>query len=229
MITRFAIQYNKESIHRKHGDIPGWLDTRMSMFNRYCLPSVQAQTIPFDWLFLVDPNFPAWDDKYAKVLEQHGRIVYMGVDFDDGQKEVGGMLNNYTGWICTTRLDSDDIIANDFMSQVSSLTAEEEMWIVFRQGYMLHDNKLHLKMYKKNPFLSYVEYADGDVKSVFKENHHNFHRDAKRRNILCKVVENNPMWIQVVHDNNVGNQPRKLSNIISSTDLVRHNFTWLNT
>ena len=63
ILTRFNLQYEADS---HPGIEENWLATRMQLFEHYCLPSVQKQTVQdFIWVLLCDCDTP---DVYKKRL-----------------------------------------------------------------------------------------------------------------------------------------------------------------
>ncbi|MBY8850425.1 putative rhamnosyl transferase, partial [Saccharothrix sp. MB29] len=59
VLTRFNLpSVGAESVVRAQ---EGWLTKRVGLFERYCLPSVAAQTSSdFRWLIYFDPESPQW-------------------------------------------------------------------------------------------------------------------------------------------------------------------------
>lgn len=59
IFTRFNLpSKGYESVVRSTDD---WLQKRVELFERFCLPSVMAQTDQdFSWIVYFDPHSPAW-------------------------------------------------------------------------------------------------------------------------------------------------------------------------
>ncbi len=56
-----AVQPAIEGHRERHPRQSGWLEDRVELFERYCLPSVAAQTDRrFSWIIYFDPQSPAW-------------------------------------------------------------------------------------------------------------------------------------------------------------------------
>lgn len=216
--------------------MPNWLETRFELFNKYCLPSVQAQTFKdFDWVFLVSRDFPKWKSEYTATLEQYGKIVWMTDYFSDAQPGISEALTPLYkgGWLCTTRLDSDDMLANDFMETVHTYATQENKWLSFKNGYFLFDgNKLKDNITNRNQFLSYVEPATDIVKSVLSKSHRKAEISAKMNKIKFEVYDIRPMHITLCHDNNVGNRmdrskfPKGFWDSGKPLDSIKERFTW---
>ncbi len=80
----------------------GWVDYRMALFKKYCLPSVQAQNVDFDWWFLINRDFLGWKPKHTFNLSRYGRILWIEAAWREDQTEVGELLRSYkcAHWRC---------------------------------------------------------------------------------------------------------------------------------
>ncbi len=229
LLTRFALRFEEDSSLRKYEQDPIWLDYRLQLFRNYCLPSVKAQTFQdFDWWILVDPSFPGLTVKMVAELERDAMVLFMDEPWNEKLSQVGELLGPQYNkkWVCSTRLDSDDMIHNEFMSMVAKEAVEREEWISFPNGYFLKERlgKAVEREYLRNPFISYVEYAD-PFTSVLKINHI---RIGKRGPGIKTVTT--PAWIQVDHGDNIKNDAgKKFPNFdVDSFEAERlsDSFTW---
>ena len=200
----------------------------MELFKKYCLPSVQAQTFKdFDWWIMLDPTFPGLTAEYIAELEEHAKILWLEADFQEDQAEVGPLLSDVykDEWVCSTRVDSDDIMRNDFMEQMHEVATEEESYITYRSGYMLKDGQVAVKQYARNPFCSYVEYAS-PFRSIFTVSHMQVHNQS----VPLKIIEDIPGWIQVDHGDNIKNKvSRKIHDFEAEkmdASIAYTDFTW---
>ena len=228
LFTRFALRWPEGHPRRRWEQRPGWLDYRMKLFYKYCLPSVKAQTFKdFDWWMLMDPTFPGLTQYHKHRLTQHAKILWITAPFKEEQVEVGELMKEIYDdeWVCSTRIDSDDIFRNDFMERVHGLATEEEAWIGFRHGYMMKDDRVASKKFLCNPFMSHVEYAS-PFRSVFHLSHKRVYKDGG----LFKKIEDVPGWIQVDHSDNVKNLvSRKIQDFDTESvpaSTVYEDFTW---
>ena len=160
LLTKFAVKFAADNPRTRFEANDSWIDERMNLFQKYCLPSVKAQTFKdFDWWIIASPNFRNFD-KVQNELEKYGKILWTDAPWRDGLSEVGPLLETYykdVGWICTTRLDSDDIISNDFMLNIHEGATEKEAWLSFYLGYYLYGESVSLARVNPNQFISYVE------------------------------------------------------------------------
>jgi len=189
---------------------------------------VQAQTFKdFDWWIMIDPTFPGIRGEHIIELQRRAKLLWITAPFKEDQVEVGELLQ-YTyrdQWVCSSRIDSDDIMRNDFMERIHELATEEEAWIGFRHGYMMKEDRIAPREFLCNPFVSHVEYAS-PFRSVFKLSHKRVYKDGG----LFKKINDVPGWIQVDHFDNVKNLvSRKIhdfdvKSVPAST--VYKDFTW---
>ena len=228
ILTQFAIRWPEGHRRRRWEQRASWLQYRMELFQRYTVPSVQAQTFKdFDWWLIIDPTFPGLTSRYIDQLRSYGKILVADRPTERNTVEEGRLLSEHykDEWVCSTRLDSDDILRNDFMERVNAEASEEEAFITFRHGYMLKDGKIAPRQFTRNPFVSYVEYAN-PFRSVYATGHMQVHRQKAP----LKIIEDPPGWIQVDHSDNIKNLvSEKLkdfeSQVVDPT-LIREDFTW---
>ena len=226
LLTRYAMRFAEDNPRRRYEDRSSWLDYRLKLFHRYTLPSVQAQTFKdFDWWLLLDPTFPGILE-HEPFLQKHAKICWLGADWKEAQVEVGEVLSEQykNEWVCSTRLDSDDVISTNFMRNLHDTAEETESWISFPNGYMMKNNSVVNRTYLVNPFVSYVEYAD-PFKSVFSICHTKV--DKQEAPLL---INSERSWIQVDHNDNIKNLvSKKIGNFEDkcySANAVRNKFTW---
>lgn len=205
LLTRFAVRFGKDNPRRRY-EREGWVDYRMDLFNRYCLPSVQMQTFKnFDWWFMVNPEFPGLTEQHLQELEQYGKIVFITSDWNEAQPEVGERLRfKYKNeWICSTRLDSDDMLHGSFMDILheACMEAGRDQFITFKHGCVIRGDKAAPREYDVNPFVSYLEYAK-PFRSVFYVDH----CKANKAHVPFAVLDfPGPWWAQVCHGDNIKN------------------------
>ena len=211
VITRFATRMMAD------GAAPSreWVEGRFGLFERYCLPSMQAQgRDDFVWLLLVDSDLD--DDLLDRVRRYESVFAPIRVvtveSFGDaaniGQHVLAG-VNIAHGAVLTTRLDSDDAVSEDYMSRLRAAAAEipagESRVIVYTHGYELAKSRLYWRIFPRSPFASLFEPAalSSPPTTILAANH-------ERVDALAPVIALGApaAWIQVVHDGNVLNRVR---------------------
>jgi hypothetical protein len=204
-----------------------WLSYRFELFDRFCYPSVRAQTNQkFKWLVYFDPQTPKkFKDKVHEYSKWHNFIpIYSEIwDIQLNRKIILNNLSDNVEYLITTNLDNDDAIAKDFVNNIhQEFKYQKFEFISFPSGHILDINnkgKLYSFKYLNNPFVSLIEKinspgVDGFKTINFGVCHTDFSTVGKIKSIQSKAS-----WLQVVHGNNASNcvrgirQPKK--NIIS--------------
>lgn len=190
----------------------GWLDERFKLFEDICLPSVAAQSEKnFEWVVLFDVETPAdYKDKINNLISVFPfRPVY--TDSFDMRKLGPEIVKECTpaDYLLTSRLDSDDILAVDYVEKLQKIASglNGRFVINFDNGAILLLNNKRAALYEyrdaSNPFASLIEKFAPDSKTIWGVQHTEIHE-------LGEVVhvKGKPMWLQVVHGGNVSNRVR---------------------
>ncbi len=206
---------------------PSWLEHRLKFFRAFTLPSLLNQTNQnFTTVFQVDPT--STPSAIKRELKTYG-LVYETVDGQStrGWKEMQNteflqFLSDYLGderCVLTTRLDSDDALALDYIEHAQSVLKPNTYneFIVYNKGVVWTEGRFFLKTAIAAPFLSYVEYRDtvpalpGTVFGL------RTHAEAlDRRN---QQHEGAPMWLMACHDRNLLNKAGELGRELSLEEV----------
>ncbi|MBB3951175.1 glycosyltransferase [Aureimonas jatrophae] len=189
---------------------PGWLDVRFELFERYCLPSVAAQSRrDFEWIIFFDEKTPS---PYLDRIEAL-RAVFPFRPHYTALFWLGDMTPDLAGdgradWILTTRLDSDDLLAVDFMQRLREETEVPSPQVVnFDNGVILAPTApvpaLYARRDTSNPFSSLLERADGPIRTIYGVTHREIGQFGR-----INAIQGAPAWMQVVHGGNVSNEIR---------------------
>lgn len=192
-----------------------WLKHRFELFERYCLPSIMNQTCKlFQWIVLFDSSTPKeFKDMVEEWRKQCPRLVPVFVAPENGRRfaeifrmEVVKRL--YAKRVITTYLDNDDALnvrfVEELQKRVQSLS--DGTFIYFTEGYQFFtDYEYMMKIhYPRNHFVSVVESGEPSrVKTIYGYGSH-YYID-KIKGVRIEYVINLPMWCQVVHERNMGN------------------------
>lgn len=186
-----------------------WLHRRLTLFETFCLPSMQAQSAPHDWLVWFDSETPS---AVKRRIETHRGFTPMYVegtlDHETLISRIAGRVPAEATHLLTTRLDNDDGIASSFLARLQSVAgaADRDLFLNFPLGYQWRDGRLYYSYQSANPFLSYVERLaaqsrDRGILSVAHGNH-----DSVVKNGQLRQIWTPPMWLQVLHESNVANE-----------------------
>jgi hypothetical protein len=240
LLTRFNVKVNYDSA--RTGLDPTWLSHRFDLFERFCYPSVYAQTnSDFRWLVYFDSETPqVFKQKIDRCAEWENFIpIYLETEFSDqiNQEKISTLIHKKTEYLITTRIDNDDAVSKNFIQSIRDNFEEREFeFISFVNGYVLDSGKLYSFKYVNNPFTSLVERikptSTAEIRTILCGEHSQL---SKLGHI--KQIKIDSVWLQVVHGKNVSNrirgirQPiRKLLNnrfVIDTSDLPQQDKAWL--
>lgn len=138
--TRFSLLTSKNPLTRE------WLDYRLELLRKYTLPSVAAQTVTsFTWLLFCDESTDP--EVLAQLREEERRVPSAQIALTGGKNApldiVRSMVQQDVDVLITTRLDSDDAIAERYIELVQSYAAPfqnseyERMLVNCPRGYRL--------------------------------------------------------------------------------------------
>jgi hypothetical protein len=204
VLTRFNVTF----VHREPPPA-AWLRHRLDLFQRFTLPSMRGQTgQPTGWLIFCDTRSPDWfRDAIDRLLpEHHYQPVWCSGAFS-GELAAAAVeaRRPASTHVVTTRLDNDDAVARDFLGAVQGLSGDQDFgFLNFTHGAQLVGRRIYRTVHLCNAFISLVEPTDrGRVRTVFVDRHN---RLGSYGPVL--QVKTHPMWLQVIHGNNLANVPR---------------------
>lgn len=214
IITRFNINIYPQEFEARLR--PSWLLPRLELFQRFCLPSLQAQhNQNFTWLVLFDEQTPPQIRKLISAYTKYPNFhpLYCGA-FDTVMPLIISTMQELAcdaEWLLTTRLDNDDALGRGFVhclqQVVESLTPDQlapsdTLFINFPVGLQWHDGAYYAFEDATNAFVSLLERAH-EPHSVFWVDHPSIHDVAP-----VLQARTRPLWLQNVHDLNVYNYLR---------------------
>lgn len=192
-----------------------WLDHRFTMFERFCLPSIKSQTCQdFEWIVLLDSMTPdRFKNKIAEYQKDYPQFVPVYFEPENGhlfpqifRDEVVKRLTAKR--VITSYLDNDDALnvryVEDVQQRASSVS--DGTFINYTDGCQYFSDYGYMMRirYPRNHFVSLVEGGDhATVKTVFRYGGH--YCIAKIDGVKIEHVKNLPMWCEVIHERNMGN------------------------
>jgi Putative rhamnosyl transferase len=213
LVTRFNLpSKGHESLVRAQEN---WLKNRVTLFERYCLPSVLAQTSrQFSWVIYFDPESPDWLRDWVR---NHERRQHFRANF---REEVSGedLLADISRFarhgdeLLTTNLDNDDGLAADFVARLQGAGEGAGRTALYvGDGLIRCGDALYRHVDPYNAFCSVREPWDQAV-TCWADWHNTLHRQMP-----VSVLRGDPAWLQVVHGANVSNRVHG-----RRTDPARH-------
>jgi hypothetical protein len=184
----------------------GWLRNRVELFERYCAPSVAAQSRPVRWIVYLDPESPGWLMDRLAPLAGGGLfrpILRASVSQEELVSDLRETVPSPQRVLITTNLDNDDGLAVDFAERVASAPGPPGRAVLYvTRGLVASPRGLFLRRDPVNAFPSVREGWDDPV-TAWSEYHNEFPR------VMPAVqLDGPPAWLQVVHGENVSNRVR---------------------
>ncbi|WP_411701297.1 glycosyltransferase [Conyzicola sp.] len=203
ILTRFNLpSQGVESLIRAR---EGWLRTRVDLFERYCVPSVLAQTTGnFSWIIYFDPQSPQW---LLDRVERHRAagtftpIFREEVDRETLIADIRRVTGAAASELITTNLDNDDGIATDFVQRLQAARPREARSALYlTRGLIRSGDSLYSRVDRSNAFCS-VRESWVDPVSCWADWHNLLHKQMS-----VTELAGSPGWLQVVHGTNVSNR-----------------------
>jgi len=203
-----------------------WLKGRFSLFERFCLPSINSQTCKnFIWFVLFSTDTP---EEYKERINNYERsfsyfkpLFLSNGDYGSIIKIFNQEMLNFTHlddkYIITSRIDNDDAYHKDMILEIQSFFKKQRnMFLNFDYGlqYDVQRKVLVNMHYVNNHFISRFEKISDGVETVITYNHA-FINDAGDVHYINNHKK--PTWIEIIHDGNVSN------NLRASSKPVFHN------
>lgn len=205
LLTRFNLPSpGAESLVRAR---EGWLRDRQWLFERYCVPSVRAQSNQnFTWVIYFDPHSPDWLRRRISELSADGLftpIFRESVSTADLVTDVRGVVDGVPDRLITTNLDNDDALAVDFVDRVQTCAPRQGRRAVYlTRGLIRFHDHVYVRRDASNAFCSVAEPA-GDPMTCWVDWH-----NALAGHMPVVQDPGPPAWLQVVHGGNVSNRVR---------------------
>jgi hypothetical protein len=208
LTTRFNVRFAHSPSSSAHALSLPWLEERIALFEKYCLPSVLYQTVKPDvWLIWLDEHSPPqlWE-KAKQWQAQAGFIRPVAIGAFDVPVAVDSVREHAdlsAGWLLTSRLDNDDAIHPHFFEAIRRHAVEgRREFLNVPRGLIIAGGKCFRKSISANPFIAFSE-PSSDPKTVWAEQHGLLASVAPVRQVPLRDG-----WIQIVHGGNLSNTVR---------------------
>jgi hypothetical protein len=203
ILTRFNVKIEQS---RPPGS--DWLEHRFSLFERFCLPSVKAQTCGnFVWIIFCDPDIPLSFRERIRAYAQWAtlRPIYFRNVFEQGMARAAvASLTSGCSHLITSRLDNDDAVSRTFVESIQqNFRSQSFEFLNFTNGYILDtsgEGRLWSGRHASNAFISLVERTT-NYSTVYCGNHMELDRQGPIEQIARPAA-----WLQVVHGRNLSNE-----------------------
>lgn len=202
--------YTRRSLNHRMLPLAGndWLEARLDLFERYCAPSIAAQTEQnFEWLVFFDPATPpAALERFRAAVVGQGNVHVCFCDEWTHEAIVAAVRDQVrpdTDWILSTRFDNDDGLHEEFVDRLQrEVRVGTREFLNYTTGYIVANERAYLYRHASNAFISASEPLDG-LQTPFITNHERLSEVAPIRQI-----EAPPFFYQMVHGGNFSNKVR---------------------
>ena len=184
-----------------------WLYYRLGFFYDACLPSVRSQrgAQPFQWFVMLDDRC---SDGFREEVEQLADCTFTPIwTHEPFQRTSFGphvAATCHAPYLISTRIDSDDAMAVDFMAAVQAqFEPADRLFVNFPRGVQIdRTGAVYRSDILSSPFLSMIERrAPGQTPStVYVAKHARARHNGPLREVRAPV-----MWAQVLHGTNLSN------------------------
>lgn len=204
VLTRFAIRVASfDGVTGPTAPLaPAWIDRRLALFRRYCLPSLQAQTMrDFRWRIYVHAGFdPAIADRLRRF---DARIEVTS----DPVSPLPADLGADADVVISTRIDSDDGFKDTALATIESYLprflagADPVRVVCLKHGYYIHHQRRVAYQGRGWSFQSMFERGGGPCRGVLVES-----CDDLNTTYPTWMHDSEAAWSRVVHGGNLRNR-----------------------
>lgn len=201
------------------------------------MPSIKNQTCQnFEWIVLFDSSTPErFKTEIVEYQKECPQLIPVFVGAEDGcyftrifRDEVAKRLKAQR--VITTYLDNDDALNIGFVEDLQRRTKSlsDGTFVVYDDGYQFYTDYNYVMQihYPRNHFVSVVEHGDPvTIKTIYGYGSHYY--ITKIEGVRIENVKNAPMWCEVIHEKNMGNDAYFLigTKMIGDDKVMRKQFS----
>lgn len=211
ILTIFNVQKGIPGLLSDPND-KSWLEHRFKLFDKFCYPSVLAQSNQdFKWIVLFNVDTPDIFKDEIKKYSVWGNFIPVYIKTTTAKDTnrifreiIPEYLTDGSEYLITTRIGSDDIICKDYIEMVQNcFDGQKLQFINFSNGYAWNYNswKIYSKKMRPGHFISLIEKIDNFKTVRTGDGFAELHQVGPIREIETK-----PTWIQGIHGRNITNQ-----------------------
>jgi hypothetical protein len=187
-----------------------WLEDRLNVFSRYCVPSMAQQTASdFSWLVFCDETLDR--DRLDAIEERAAAVPQFKLVLTSHEKGVRlpnairPLIDEDTDVLITTRLDNDDGLHKETIAVLQSylpafVNSPHPRWVVnFPRGYRYdaETGRAFAAVWLHGAFMSMFEKmrpGKREFRNIYKVRHNWLHHTMP-----LHFDESIPAWLQVIH------------------------------
>jgi hypothetical protein len=219
LLTRFSVRFTAEQPSQPRE----WLEYRLAFFRELAYESVthQVGAPPFRWLVFLDAQREPW---FEAAIDELAEGVFEPVwierpFFEEVREQV---TQRATGpYVITTRFDSDDAIARDYIARIQAeFEPAEKLFLNFQNGLQVdRRGRLFSFQHPSNAFVSLIEEREPEelLATTFITAHGAVNAFADVREVKAP-----PTWLCVVHGANLLNAIHRSALPVRPQELARY-------
>lgn len=189
---------------------PDWMQERLDLFERYCAPSVRAQSNgDFTWLLFLDQDTSEEPRSRIRQAVEGGpdaRLVFLPPVQGDGPVAAAALehVGGTPDLLVTTRLDNDDALHEDALGVVRARARSgHREFLNLRFGYVTDGRTAQVKSHKYGHYATLVEPASA---APFRTVHCGLPHGRARQLAPVRQITDRPYWLEVIHARNAANR-----------------------
>jgi len=229
LVTRVNIGYVERALE-KNVTPSQWLDFRLNIFYKHCLPSILNQSCKnFVWFLYFDERTPS---EVIKIIEDkfHAypfiELKFMNGSFVDLNgniiKDIKNTIGGDISHVITSRVDTDDMIHFDFIKRIQEIFNYQELLAVnFSRGliYDVRTGVLGDTCQRSNAFMTLIEnISNHGIKTVYHRKHREYLNEP-----YWKELKNTPyMWCVTVHGLNISTGFFGKAFLCTNNELIKY-------
>jgi hypothetical protein len=161
LITRFNVpvkNWDRDKAGNPTLD-ESWMQDRITLFNRYCVPTLQSQTQKdFKWIIYCDrqTSHHYLEAIRNRIISLPMAEIRLAEDFDHLMTDLRHLISGVsTLYVITSRVDNDDGLGIHFIRQVQNYFTPEPNTLILLQGGILYDPQRGVVTEPKSPTLNH--------------------------------------------------------------------------
>lgn len=223
-ITEFNLPNENKSIYEGS---PCWMEQRMELFKKYTIPSLNSQTDKEFFTFLLcDPLTPSpYKEQLLDIEQQFPFIKIFWTKTQLIKSQYGDFLNLYkkhrknsSDTIYASVCDNDDLLHCKYVELAKAFYNENSEYNVACFAYGIYwDIKTNQFLYSYFPTNSF--FTTKSTLTDFLNPRYTNHHDVVKNNKSILIPLESPMWIQIVHGENLWNRLDRMPGELCQFDI----------
>lgn len=200
-----------------------WMTRRIRLFSRFTLPSFKNQTDEdFHLLLIIDPNTPSRYKSFFSSLEDNYNFIHIihseesqGEDFEGKVLSLyNSKRKNKSNIILASRCDNDDCVHTFYNSTIKNSIGNYNVLSLAKGLYWdISSDTFLSSVFPTGPFVTIRSTFENFINPRY-TNHH----DVVNNNESRILSEGLPMWIQVIHGENLWNRLDRIPGELCKVD-----------